>query len=236
VALAILFFLGAISAEAETIDELQKQIGSKNDEIRRLEEEAAKFRKEIGVSQERQKTLKAELTRIDNLLAGLRRDIAITQQKIERASLEIVAFSIEISEKEDSIKTLRSGIAGLIESLRERSVESPLFIFVKYWRLSDFFSQLESIEIVSDRIFGFLTEVKERATERKDRQDTREWHAVLVFAGNLGFAVAFPIVAGVAGGAYLDRRFSSAPILTLSFMFLGVVVGFWSIIRLVRTK
>ena len=83
---------------------------------------------------------------------------------------------------------------------------------------------------------GFLTEAKERATERKDRQDTREWHAVLVFAGNLGFAVAFPIVAGVAGGAYLDRRFSSAPILTLSFMFLGVVAGFWSMIRLVRTK
>ena len=160
VALAILFFLGAISAEAETIDELQKQIGSKNTEIRRLEEEAAKFRKEIGVSQERQKTLKAELARIDTLLAGLRRDIAITQQKIERASLEIMALTIEIGVKEDSIKTLRSGIAGLIESLRERSVESPLFIFVKYWRLSDFFSQLESIEIVSDRIFGFLTEVK----------------------------------------------------------------------------
>ena len=159
-ALAILFFLGAISAEAETIDELQKQIGSKNTEIRRLEEEAAKFRKEIGVSQERQKTLKAELARIDTLLAGLRRDIAITQQKIERASLEIMALTIEIGVKEDSIKTLRSGIAGLIESLRERSVESPLFIFVKYWRLSDFFSQLESIEIVSDRIFGFLTEVK----------------------------------------------------------------------------
>lgn len=165
VACAILFLVCAPLVHAESVDELKKQIEAKSAEIRRLEEEAAKLRKDIGASQDRQKTLKAELSRIDSLLAGLRRDITITQQKIDKTSLEIVTLDIEISEKEESISTLRSGIAGLLESLRESSVESPIIVLIKYWRLSDFFSRMDSLQTLNARIFAFLTQLKELKQE-----------------------------------------------------------------------
>jgi len=175
IACAVLFLFGAsLSAYADIIDDLRKDVETKNGEIRRLEEEAAKFRKEVSATQERQKTLKAELTRIEALLKGLRNDIAVTQKKIERTSTEISAFSIEIAQKEESISTLRSGIAGLIESLRERTVETPLFVFVKYWRLSEFFSQLDSIEVANARIFGFLTELKSLKQELEIKKAAAE--------------------------------------------------------------
>src|SRR3989344_1898616 len=126
-------FPGVLHAEV-SIDELRKQIEAKSAEIRKLEEEALKLRGDISVSQDRQKTLKAELARIDGLLKSLRQDILVTQGKIDKTSIEIVVLNSEIAEREASIQRLRLGIGGLIESLRERSQESPLFVFIKYWR------------------------------------------------------------------------------------------------------
>lgn len=78
---------------------------------------------------------------------------------------------------------------------------------------------------------GSLIETSERVTERKNDLDKKEWQAALVFASNVGFAIALPIVAGAVAGSYLDKRFSSTPLYTLSLIFLGVLIGFVSIVR-----
>jgi hypothetical protein len=43
----------------------------------------------------------------------------------------------------------------------------------------------------------------------------------------IGWYVAFCIAGGVAGGAWLDREFDLSPALTLTGLFLGLVVAFW---------
>ncbi len=49
----------------------------------------------------------------------------------------------------------------------------------------------------------------------------------------VGFSVVVPIVGGVFLGVYLDKKFGLSPRLTLSFLFLGVMVGFINIFRIV---
>ncbi len=50
----------------------------------------------------------------------------------------------------------------------------------------------------------------------------------------IGFSVTVPVVGGVLLGVYLDKEFNTAPKLTLSFLFLGVIIGFLNIIKIVK--
>ena len=73
--------LGSNSAIAETPEELQEKIDQKNAEIKKLEEEADRFRTEIAFKQEQGKTLASELGRIDRTIKQLQNDISVTQLK-----------------------------------------------------------------------------------------------------------------------------------------------------------
>lgn len=50
----------------------------------------------------------------------------------------------------------------------------------------------------------------------------------------VGFSVVVPTVGGLLIGVYLDNKLNTAPKLTLSFLFLGVVVGFINIFKIVN--
>jgi hypothetical protein len=43
----------------------------------------------------------------------------------------------------------------------------------------------------------------------------------------IGWYVALCIVLGVMGGVWLDDKFGLTPLLTLSGLFLGLVIAFW---------
>lgn len=44
-------------------------------------------------------------------------------------------------------------------------------------------------------------------------------------------AMVSPILLGLFLGIFLDRRFGTAPLFTLSLLFLGIATGFWSIFK-----
>lgn len=50
----------------------------------------------------------------------------------------------------------------------------------------------------------------------------------------IGFSIVIPIAGGVILGVFLDTKLNLAPKLTLSFLFLGVVVAFMNMIRILR--
>ena len=53
-----------------------------------------------------------------------------------------------------------------------------------------------------------------------EQKEFKSWYAIgLVF--QLGFSLALPLVIGIAGGAWLDKRFSTSPLFTL----IGLMVG-----------
>ena len=49
----------------------------------------------------------------------------------------------------------------------------------------------------------------------------------------LGFEIAVPIVLGVLGGRWLDRRLATEPWWTIAGAVLGIGAGFWSFFRTV---
>jgi len=53
-------------------------------------------------------------------------------------------------------------------------------------------------------------------------------------ASTLGFQVAAPIVLGILGGQYLDKKFGTGPWLMIVCLFVGLVASVTGLLRLVQ--
>ena len=159
---------------ADVIDDLKSEIEQKNAEIQKLNEEAEKYRAEVEAKQQEAQTLKAEISRVNNSIGKLQRDIAITERTVERTELEIKTLTLEILEKERAINKLRRGLAGLIQVLFEQS-ERPLFVSLVGNRfLSDFFTQLDYVAMLEDRILGSLDNLRVLKSDRESKKTAAE--------------------------------------------------------------
>ena len=132
-------FFVAQEVYAGVLDDLKKSIEEKNAEIRKLEEDAQKYRLELSNKQQIGKTLKQELSRIQINIKKLQNDIGITQQQVKRAELQITELSYEISEREQSIKRIKKGLGSLLTLFYETERNSNIQIFNVSQRFLNFF-------------------------------------------------------------------------------------------------
>ncbi len=76
---------------------------------------------------------------------------------------------------------------------------------------------------------------REEEIKKKDtRSDDKRFYKTLSSALDLGGSIVLPIAGGALLGAYIDKHFSSSPVATIVLLILGVILGFYRIIRLTR--
>lgn len=173
-------FLGLFSGrnlQAQSLDDLKQSIEAKNEEIKKLEEEAAEFHKEVGMRQEQGKTLKNEVTRIDRTVVKLRSDITLTEKKIQKTKLEVEKLALEIRQREFEIKKLRGGLAALLQDFFERKQEPLLFAFFRYSFLSDFFQDIDHMTMVEGRMISsldILHKLREELGEKRKSEEIKK--------------------------------------------------------------
>ncbi len=174
VVLATAALASAAVANAETLEELKREIEERHSEIRRLEEDAKKFREEIAARQQQAKTLSGELARIDRTIAAFRKDIAVTEIKVSKKELEIGALAVEIREKRATIEKLQAGLGAVVRALAQRDGETMLAVMVKHQRLSDFLREFDQFEMLQDRALDSITELRELREELEDKKGEAE--------------------------------------------------------------
>ena len=153
-------FLTGFTARADTLDELKREMEIKSEEIRRLEEEAKKYRGEIASKQATARTLSGELARIDRTVKKLKNDISLTQRSIQKKQIEIKIAALDIEEKKASIETLRGGLAGILKAQEEADRQSVMAIILTRGALSDFFQQLDRAASAEDSMVQSLDELR----------------------------------------------------------------------------
>ena len=158
----------------ENIDELKREIEQKNEEIKKLEEEAQKYRQEIVSKQQMGKTLKDELARIEKTIKQLRNDIYLTDKKIQKSELEVKETSLDINDKEKSIKKLRNGLTGLLQNFAEKDQISLIATLLKYNFLSGFFQQLDYGSTLKKNIFSALEHLRTLQKELQAKKEAAE--------------------------------------------------------------
>jgi ATP synthase protein I len=64
------------------------------------------------------------------------------------------------------------------------------------------------------------------AMTTKDSDDKKEGARAMLAYSSLGIEMGLSVVIGIGIGYYLDSYFGTKPVLTIIFMFLGIIAGF----------
>ena len=171
--LAVFFMMHPV-ARANALDDLKKSIDQKNEEIKKLEEDARKYRAELATKQQMGKSLKQELTRIQTNIKKLQNDIAVTQQQIKRAELQINALSYQIGDKEQAIRKLQSGLASLLALFYETEKNSSIELFFRQPTFSRFFQMIDGNAAVQKKALSALTDLHALRSELEGEKNAQE--------------------------------------------------------------
>lgn len=150
----------AQQSHASVIDDLKKKVEEHNAEIAKLEEEAKKNRAGLTDTQQRGKTFKEEIIRLQANIKRLKNDIYLTERKIQGAELQIEELTLEIYEKEVSIAKLKDGLAGVIKIFFENDRISPFEALAGQSQFSNFFRFIDYQALLQKHMLASLTEVK----------------------------------------------------------------------------
>lgn len=138
-------------------------------------------------------SLEEEISGFNDVIIGkqkeaitLERDIAIFDAQIKKTRLEIRSLELliqrlsnQIREKEDSINNIVANIdrqklslAESLRKLREYDDASLIEVILSYERLSDFFGDIDAIDVVQNSLQNLFTELREtRKTEEELKND-----------------------------------------------------------------
>lgn len=173
-AMLVAIFSSPKALHAETIDVLKESIRERNEEIKRLEAEAEKFRAEIAARQERAKTLNGELARIGRLITGLKKDITLTERKISARTLEIGVLGGEIREKLTAVERLQSGLGAALRAVLQRDEEPMAFVLAKRPRLSDFLQEFDQLAALESKMLASIEVLREVRRELEAKKGAAE--------------------------------------------------------------
>jgi len=97
-----------------------------------------------------------------------------------------------------------------------------------FWYNGKFLTKKDYIHIIDVDKGKRSKEVKKKSDESLNR--------AMFLASELGIQIAFPIVLGVGLGYWIDKAVGNTqPIFTLSLLFFGIVVSFYTLFKKVRT-
>lgn len=160
---------GAMAAE-----DLRGEIESKNQEIKRLEDEAERYRSALGDVERTADSLANQIQAIDLALRRVDANIRVTSAKISRTNLEIRELAENIGEKERSIERSRGELGRLLGALAESDSESPLEILMKNETISGFFISVDALLGVQRDLQAVLRDLRAGREELKDRKTKAE--------------------------------------------------------------
>lgn len=169
------FLIHTPTAYGATATELKQQISDKNQEIQKLEEEIKKFQGSISETQANAKTLKAAIAALNSQIAVLNSQINLTTKKISKKELEITELAGGISDTEISMRDRRHAIGVILENLSRSEQDSVLETFLKYGALSDFFSELDNIGSLNEKMrqnYDQLITIKSDLQNKKNDAET----------------------------------------------------------------
>ncbi len=161
---------GALSEPTD----IREQIDEKNQEIKRLEIEAAKYRTTLDEIGRSANTLQSQIANLEKAIKGLDANIRVTNAKITRTNLEIQALGVGIREKESSIAAQRERIGALVGTLAANDRETPLEILMKNETLSEFFASVDALRGIQRDLVGLLAELRRARQNLKERKVTAE--------------------------------------------------------------
>ena len=173
-----LFFSFCITASANNIDELNDQISSYEEQIKKIDREIAEQQKLIQNTSARAGEIQTQINSLNATRNKLKKDISRTQDIIKKSELTIEKLGIEISDKEKKVKELQEGLAQSMRNI-DKTADSNFFeIAFKNETVSDFFQQIVEIQSFKEKLinekYELLNISRELRVQKTDEEKTKE--------------------------------------------------------------
>ena len=168
------FFILLSPVGASSIDDLKKQIDSKNDEIKKIQEELQKYNEELSKTSQASRTLKGRINSLNKNIVSIKKQISLTQAQIRGKELEITDLKGKIQLKENDIQQRRGAMRDAILSLAKLESASTLEVLLKTNTLSDFFSNIQQNQSFQKELQANLIEFRALKAELQGEKSDAE--------------------------------------------------------------
>ncbi len=125
------------AAQALSAQDIQTQINNHNEKIQALQQEIAQYQKKLDTLDTKRSTLESTLQSLTLSRRELTAQIAVTQNKISAATLQLDRLALAIADTGQTIQAQKSAIASALRSINEADSFPLAVSFLNADRLSD---------------------------------------------------------------------------------------------------
>lgn len=159
---------------AETVEEMNKRIEQKKNDINALSEKVKAYQDKIKEMKKQSISLKNQLEIINVEIEKNEFDIQITEKQIQKTNLEIQKITLSIDQKEKEIEKLKKQLMEFIRVLYGTDQVSYLEVILMNDSFSDFFDQYQYLQNLQNKIHFALVDIKNVKSELEIQKSTLE--------------------------------------------------------------
>lgn len=148
----VLFCFTTIS-RADTIDQIQKQIEKRNQDIASLEKEIRSYQSQIDDLGQQANSLKSAIKSLDLTRKKFETDIKITENKIENKNYEISNLNSQIHSKEDDISDDKRIIDNVFKEIYKTDSYSLVEKVLSKNSIADTLSSMEKLNSLQTKLY-----------------------------------------------------------------------------------
>lgn len=169
--LALMFSLIQIHSVEATV---QDEIDAKNRLLEEYQKQMEEYQSQAENAGLQSKTLKNEIARLNTEIKQVQLEIKSLGVSINKTGLEIGVTETKISDAEDKINKHKNALAQYIKIINENDQRSLTEILLKNQNLSDFFNDLNSIQITQENLKIAINDIKQLKGQLEEHQSDLE--------------------------------------------------------------
>ncbi|NOQ67816.1 hypothetical protein GQ568_00050 [Patescibacteria group bacterium] len=168
---SFVFLVGIVkSVEEEKKEEINvEEVNNKKEElkeeIKKVEEEIKKVNSELKETQQKERTLKREISIYNNKIYKNELEVKETRLAIEESDMEMDEIKEKIEEGEIKKEAYRKNLKDLFKLLYVYEQNSILEILITEDNFSDFFNKVDAMKSVKNEVFETIVDLKDQKEE-----------------------------------------------------------------------
>ncbi len=157
---------------AQTVDSSSaEERKALEEQLKNLENQMENYQSQISGYQKQGNSLKSEINQLNTRISQINLQIKFINLTIGQLDSKISDTASKIKSTESTIESNKNALAVLIRELYANERESLLNIFLKNPRLSDFFSDVNSINNLQDNLRLTILKIRDLQEVLKDQQE-----------------------------------------------------------------
>ena len=153
---------------------VQDEIDAKNRLLEEYQKQLEEYQSQAENAKSQSKTLQGEIVRLNSEINQVQLEIKSLALSINKTGLEIGVTETKIGDAEGKINKHKSALGQYIKIINENDQRSLTEILLKNQNLSDFFNDLNSIQITQDNLKTAIDDIKDLKGQLEGHQASLE--------------------------------------------------------------